>query len=312
MQEFKTMQETGADPKPEEIRRDSTKIYFFVVAIVALLATNVYFYIKYKNSGERVYELTGEKVNMQAEIDRIEAELDRLTEENVNLSEVLKATQDSVRANIAELREQLAQQNLTREQLSTAQHEINQLKVEVSKYSTEMDNLRNQNEQLISERNELREEISSSADRVTDLEAQNTDLVDKVRLASALKISDLAINGIRERSKERENVETRVRRVDKLKIDFTIVDNPLAETGMHNVYLRVIDPSGNLRTTDNGFFEVNGNQIQYTDKTSIEFTNDGESYSLEWVDPKGFQKGTYTILLYAGNSVMGQSSVVLK
>lgn len=306
------MQETGMESKPGEIRKDSTKIYFFVVAILALLATNVYFYIKYKNTGDRVYELTDERISMQAEIDRIEAELDRLTDENLTLSTSLKAAQDSVRTTIAALRNQLTQNNLTREQLVSAQHEINQLKQQVSKYVTEVENLRVQNEQLRSERDELKQEISSSSDRVAALEEENTDLTDKVRLASTLKVSNISINGVRERSNNKQSVETRARRIDKFQIHFTIADNPLAQVGMHDVYLRVIDPNGNLRTTDNGLFEVDGNQIQYTYKTAINFVNDGADYVIEWTDTKGFQKGTYTILLYADNTVMGQSSVVLK
>ncbi|WP_079716389.1 hypothetical protein [Parapedobacter luteus] len=312
MQEIHTMQETGMESKPGEIRKDSTKIYFFVVAILALLATNVYFYIKYKNTGDRVYELTDERISMQAEIDRIEAELDRLTDENLTLSTSLKAAQDSVRTTIAALRNQLTQNNLTREQLVSAQHEINQLKQQVSKYVTEVENLRVQNEQLRSERDELKQEISSSSDRVAALEEENTDLTDKVRLASTLKVSNISINGVRERSNNKQSVETRARRIDKFQIHFTIADNPLAQVGMHDVYLRVIDPNGNLRTTDNGLFEVDGNQIQYTYKTAINFVNDGADYVIEWTDTKGFQKGTYTILLYADNTVMGQSSVVLK
>ncbi|SKB50279.1 hypothetical protein SAMN05660226_01717 [Parapedobacter luteus] len=300
------------ESKPGEIRKDSTKIYFFVVAILALLATNVYFYIKYKNTGDRVYELTDERISMQAEIDRIEAELDRLTDENLTLSTSLKAAQDSVRTTIAALRNQLTQNNLTREQLVSAQHEINQLKQQVSKYVTEVENLRVQNEQLRSERDELKQEISSSSDRVAALEEENTDLTDKVRLASTLKVSNISINGVRERSNNKQSVETRARRIDKFQIHFTIADNPLAQVGMHDVYLRVIDPNGNLRTTDNGLFEVDGNQIQYTYKTAINFVNDGADYVIEWTDTKGFQKGTYTILLYADNTVMGQSSVVLK
>lgn len=311
MQELYTMQESGTESRPEEIRKDSTKIYFFVVAILALLATNVYFYIKYKNTGDKVYELTGEKVSMQAEIDRIEAELDRLTDENLELSTSLKAAQDSVRNTIAELRQQLAQNDLTREQLAIAQQEIGQLKLQVSKYADEIADLRNQNVRLISERDELKQEVASSTDRVAALEEENTDLTDKVKLASALKVSGVSISGIRERG-SKETVETRARRVDKFKIDFTIADNPLAETGIHDIYMRVIDPNGNLRTTGNGLFEVDGNQIQYTYKTAIDFANDGASYTIEWQDIKGFQKGTYTILLYADSAVMGQSSVVLR
>ena len=120
------MQEKGTEPVPEESRRDSTKIYFFVVAIAALLATNAYFYVKYKSTDNKVYELTDEKVSMEAEIDRIEAELDRLIDDNIELSASLKSAQDSVRSTIATLREELAKSNLTREQLGRAQQEISQ------------------------------------------------------------------------------------------------------------------------------------------------------------------------------------------
>lgn len=312
MQEIQTMRETGKSSKPDEVRRDSTKIYFFVVAILALLATNVYFYIKYKNTGDKVYELTGEKVSMQAEIDRIEAELDRLAEDNLELTTSLKAARDSARATILELREQLAKNNLTQQQLTETQQEINQLKQRVSNYTAEIGQLRDQNEKLVGEREALKSEISSSSERLAVLEEENTDLSDKVKLASILKISSIAINGIRERSNNRERVEARARRVDRLKVDFTIADNPLAQTGMHGVYVRVIDPNGNLRTTGNDLFEVNGNQLQYTEKTSIEFLNDGATYTIHWRDQKGFQRGTYTILLYTDNAVLGQSSVVLK
>ncbi|MFC7525777.1 hypothetical protein ACFQRK_17565 [Parapedobacter sp. GCM10030251] len=312
MQETHTMQETGFESKPEEIRKDSTKIYFFMAAIVALLATNVYFYVKYKNTGDQVYELTGEKVNMRAEIDRIEAEMNRLTKVNVELNATLKEAQDSVRTVIASLRHQLEQNNLTREELAEARREINQLKLQVSQYEGEVEQLRNQNDRLRSERDELKREVSSSSDRVVALEELNTDLTDKVKLASALKLSDIVVNGVRERNDDKESIETRARRADRLKITFTIADNPLAEKGVHDVYLRVIDPNGNLRTADYGLFEVNGNPIQYTYKTAIEFVNDGASYTIDWKDTRAFQKGTYTILLYADNAMMGQGSIVLK
>lgn len=313
MQEIRTMQEKGNESVREESRKDSTKIYFFVVAIAALLATNVYFYVKYKSTDDKVYELTEEKVSMEAEIDRIEAELDGLTGDHVSLNAALKDAQDSVRSTIATLRSELAKSNLTREQLGKAQQEINQLKQHVSSYVSEVERLRSRNAQLVSERDELQQEVSTSSDRVAELEAHHSDLIDKVKLASAVKVSSISVNGVRQRSNDRESMEARARRVDHFQIDFTLVDNPLAEIGDHDVYMRVIDPNGNLRTTDDyGLFEVGGKQIQYTYKTTIGFKNDGAVYTIDWADSRGFQKGTYTILLYADSAVMGQSSVVLK
>lgn len=307
------LDKAAEESAPEETRRDSTKIYFFVVAIAALLATNIYFYVKYKNTDDKVYELTDEKVSMEAEIDRIEAELDRLTDDNIELNSALLAARDSVRSTIVTLRAELAKSNLTLEQLGKAQQEINQLKQQVSSYLQEVELLRNRNAQLMSERDELREEVSSSSERLIELEEQHTDLVDMVKLASALKISSISINGVRERGNNKESIETRARRVSSIHIDFTLADNPLAEIGNHDIYMRVIDPNGNLRTTDDyGLFEVDGKQMQYTYKTAIEFKNDGATYTIEWADTRGFQKGTYTILLYTDNAVMGQNSIVLR
>ena len=313
MRELHTMQDNEAESVQGESRKDSTKIYFFVVAIVALLATNVYFYVKYKSTDDKVYELTEEKVSMEAEIDRIEAEVDRLSEDNTELSASLESARDSVRTTISSLRAELAKSNLTREQLGKAQQEINQLKEQVAGYVNEVEQLRSSNAQLASERDQLREEVSLSSDRVAELEAQQTDLVDMVRVASAIKVSNISVNGVRQRGSSRESVETRARRVDRLRVDFTIADNPLAEIGSHDIYMRVIDPNGNLQTTDGyGLFEVDGKQMQYTYKTTIAFQNDGAAYTLDWAADRGFQKGTYTILLYADSAVMGQNSVVLR
>ena len=163
MQEIRTMQEKGNESIPEESRKDSTKVYFFVVAIAALLATNVYFYVKYKNTDDKVYELTEEKISMEAEIDRIEAELNRLTDEHIELNAALMTAQDSARSTIATLRAELAKSNLTREELGRAQQEINQLKQHVANYIQEAERLRSRNAELMSERDELKQEVSSSS-----------------------------------------------------------------------------------------------------------------------------------------------------
>ena len=62
----------------EPLKRNNSKVYFFIIAIAALLATNIYFYVKYRSSGEKLYTMAIQKQDLQIEIDRIEAELDNL------------------------------------------------------------------------------------------------------------------------------------------------------------------------------------------------------------------------------------------
>lgn len=299
------------DLEEHSTKRDTTKIYFFILAIVALLATNVYFYIKYQTSEEQAYGMSTEMAYMQDEIDRIEAEMNRLTSENLDLSQSLKVSEDSVRLLIANLREKLSQQNLTRMELTAAQQEIDHLRSEVVQYKDELALVTYQKNELLSENAILQREVNTREVQLSELQQENQGLTDQIRSAAVLKLSNINVMGIRERRGSREDVDDKARRVDRFQIVYTIADNPLVEPGDFEVYMRVIDPNGNLKTSDNQTFELSGNPMQYTDKATIAFTNQGESYTMDWIDPTGFKKGTYTIVLYTTKSTMGRGSIVL-
>ncbi len=293
-------------------KRDTTKIYFFIIAIAALLATNIYFYIKFQSSEEYSYGLSTEMAYMQDEIDRIEAELNRLTSENKGLRTELQASEDSVRVLIASLRERLNQQNLTRAELNQAQEEINQLRTDIIHYKDELTKLNERNLALLAENQELQLRVSSKNEELNALEKVNKGLNDQIQSAAILKLSNISIMGIRDLKGDKESVEDKARRVDRIRITYQLADNILVKTGNIDIYMRVIDPNGNLKTLENQSFELNGNPMQFTDKQSINFTNQGETYTMDWIDPQGFKKGTYTIVLYTDNATLGRGSMVLK
>ena len=99
----------------------------------------------------------------------------------------------------------------------------------------------------------------------------------------------------------------------KIKINFTVASNSVAAKAMHDVYVRIIDPTGNLITsTDGGTFNADGQDLQFTYKTSIDFKDDGSGYTIDWQNPNPFQKGSYTVLLYADGYTMGKTGFMLK
>lgn len=278
-----------------------------------MLATNIYFYVKFRSSGEKVYTLTVQKESLQIEIDRIEAELDNLNEENVALSEAMKRSELQARKIIADLRKELEANVLTTEQLNQARKIVASLKVDVSGLKTDIADLKAKNEMLKKENEILNSKVSEGESKISGLTAHNSDLKEKVTTASAVKVSNITINGLQEKRKGRVEVETRAKRVDKLEINFTIADNTLAKTGAKEIFVRIINPQGNLIAQSNDIFYVHGEKLQYTFKESINFTNNGEEYKFLWQEEgKDFAKGAYTILLYADNAIMGRSSVILK
>ena len=297
----------------QPIRKDSNKIYFLVAVILALLGTNTYLFFKDKKANDRIVTVSDEKTRMQTEIDKIEAELDNATSNNLKLSEEMQKEQEIAREKIDELRNALKQGQLTQGQLAKAQEEIKQLRYFVTKYSTEIDELKKQNQDLTSERNELLSAVDSVSTKANELEKQNEELNTKVQAAAALKSGNISIAAFNIRNNGKESMVTRASTTDKLRVNFSIVNNSLAEKGIHTLFLRVIDPSGNLVIGNNGgIFISDDEELQYSYKTAIEFANDGRSYSIDWSDGKTYQKGVYTIILYADGYTMGKGSVSLR
>jgi predicted RNase H-like nuclease (RuvC/YqgF family) len=302
------------NPEQEQpIRKDSNKIYFLVAVILALLGTNTYLFFKDKKANDRIITVSDEKTRMQTEIDKIEAELDNATSNNLKLSEEMQKEQEIAREKIDELRNALKQGQLTQGQLAKAQEEIKQLRYFVSKYSTEIDELKKQNQDLTSERNELLSAVDSVSTKANELEKQNEELNTKVQAAAAIKSGNVSISAFNIRNNGKESMVTRASTTDKLRVNFSLVNNPIAEKGIHTLFLRVIDPSGNLIISNNGgMFISDDEELQYSYKTAIEFANDGRSYTIDWSDAKTYQKGVYTIILYADGYTMGKGSVSLR
>ncbi len=303
----------GNQEQEEPVRKDSNKIYFLIAVIIALLGTNTYLFFKDKKANERIVTISDEKTRMQTEIDKIEAELDNASSLNIKLSEELQQEQDKARKKIDELRSALRQGQLTQSQLAKAQEDIKQLKSFVSQYSTEIADLKKQNANLTNERNVLQSTVDSVNTKATELEKKNEELNSKVQTAAAIKAGNINITAVNVRNRGKESESSRANTTDKLKVSFSVINNPLAQRGLHSIYMRVIDPNGNLIiSNDAGMFSADGEELQYSYMTSIEFANDGKIYSIDWQGNSSFMKGTYTVLLYADGYTMGKGSINLK
>lgn len=310
--EVKHTEKTVSSQEPV-VKRDNSKIYFFILAIAALLATNIYFYVKYKSSGEKLYTVTLQKENLQIEIDRIEAELDNIKAEGISSTAALVAAEQSARQKIEELRRNLENKGLTDRQMESARQEVLALKGKVSTMKDDVTALRIKNQMLAEANSQLAQQVKDSEGKVNAVQAEKQVLTDKIVKASSIKVSNIHLIGVEEKKNGSLENETKAKRIDKLQIDFTVADNPLAEMGKKDIFVRIINPKGNLIANSEDLFYVHGEKLQYTFKEEINFTNNGQEYQMMWADnDHKFQKGAYTVLLYADNSIMGRASLVLK
>jgi predicted nucleic acid-binding Zn-ribbon protein len=310
-----------ADTTPQtHSGKDANKIYFLIAVILALLGTNAYLFFKDKKANDRIVTITDEKSSMATEIDKIEAELDKANvtleqsyNSNSELTQKMRTEQEQARTKIAELRQALKKGQLTKGQLAKAQEDIKQLRYFVTKYASDIEDLKNENRTLTVERDSLKSTVATATAQAEETKKLNEELTTKVKAAAALKSAAISVTPLRIKNSGKETDVTRASTAKKFRINFSVIDNSLAEKGLHDVYLRVIDPNGNLLANPgNGIFIADGDEMQYSYRTAIEYANDGKPYSIDWTNPNPFEKGTYTIILYADGFTMGRTSLSLR
>jgi hypothetical protein len=302
--------QSGQAPK-----KNSNVIYFLIVVVLALLGTDVYLYLQKNKSDTKIVYQNDERNRLKIELDSLEAQIEQVNTSKTKMTTEMKAKNDSLQTKIKVLRQELAKGKLTASELVKAQEDVKQLRYFVTKYTADIEELKKQNSNLTAERDTLKTNLSTTTEKAANLEKQNQDLDSKVKIASALKLAKADIVAYKIKNSGREVEVSRANPAKKIKINFTVAENSIAEKRMHDIYVRVLDPTGNLITDpkDVGSFTSDGQDLQYTYKTSIDFKDDGSAYTIDWLNPAlPFQKGSYTVLLYADGGKMGQATFSLK
>jgi DNA repair exonuclease SbcCD ATPase subunit len=293
-------------------KRDNNKIYFLIAVIIALLATNVYFFMEKNKSEEKIIVVSNDKTALETELQKLETELEQANSSTTEISEELKVKDEELKLKIVQLRTALNKGELTAKDLVKAREDIKQLRYFVTKYTADIDKLQQQNAALTGERDSLKTTVSNVKQLATNLSKANDSLNVKVKAGAALKTSGLQIAAFRSRTSGKEVAVTKANTAKKIKVAFTINTNPIAEKGTHSVFMRILDPSGNLIIGEGGSFEANNQQLQYTYKTAIEFSGEAKTFTLDWNNAATFQSGNYTVILYADGYTMGKGTFNLK
>lgn len=300
------------DNQEQKKKKDTNKIYFLILVIVALLGTNVYLYFQKNHSDQRIVTVSDEKTALQTELEKLEVELDQANKSNGELSDELKLMDDELKAKIAQLRVALNKGTLTAGELAKAKEDVKQLRYFVGKYTNDIDELIQKNAILTGERDSLKSTVNDVKQLANRLSRSNDSLNTRVKAGAALKTSAIQIVAYKIRSSGKEVDVTRANTAQKIKVNFTVNTNPIAEKGTHDLYMRILDPAGNLIIGEGGTFIANDQNLQYTYKTAIEFTGEAKNFTIDWMNRNSFETGTYTVILYTDGATMGRGTFRLR
>ena len=163
--------QTGQTPK-----KNSNVIYFLIVVVLALLATDVYLYFQKNKSDTKIVYQNDEKTRLQTELDSLEAQIEQVNAGKTKMTVAMKAQTDSLKAKINVLRAELKKGKLTVAELAKAQEDVKQLRYFVTKYTADIEELKKQNTSLTAERDTLKTTIKTVTKKDSTLAKQNQDL----------------------------------------------------------------------------------------------------------------------------------------
>lgn len=281
------------------------KIIIVVLAVV-VVAVSILFYTNVSSLKKEAAILNAEKTSLQTNLTAVSDELGNIKTTN----EALNASLEAERLRVDTLMLQLDKEKTSsKAAINKYKRELNNLKALVKKYAAQIDELNAANKKLTAENVKVKTDLKNTTIRAEAAEEDAKALSAMVKKGQVVAAREIELVNVKKNEKE----TSRIKRARKLKIDFTLVSNNIANPGDRTVYARLIGPDGYLLTSNtNDLFDFNGEKIGYTASRVIDYQNTDLKVSVYLEGVKDLEKGTYTVEIYMDGMVIGKKEVTSK
>jgi hypothetical protein len=141
------------------------------------------------------------------------------------------------------------------------------------------------------------------------LEKEKEELTGKVQIASVILAKNIIITPLNKKGKEKNKIG----KINKLRVCFTLRENPIAEAGYKTVYLRIQRPDSIILSGPEAVvFPVDETKLVCSAKREVEYLNKDLDMCIYWNNDGSLIPGKYNVYLYLEGYQIGQSSFLLK
>ncbi|MCC6817919.1 MAG: hypothetical protein IT245_03385 [Bacteroidia bacterium] len=305
----------------QQKEKDKKSKTYLMILIGALLALNVGIGINLwlgnkekKALTTKVEGLTNDKNVLQNEVKGLETELESLRTENQGLNEQLNEKDLAIEQKIKQIKLLLNKGKLSEAEYKKAKAEIANLRSQIDDYALRVAELTKQNEVLTEQNSSLNENLTieqaRSAEKDRTIEAKDK----KISQAKMLHASNIRATGVRERKLfGKKEVETdKASKVEEVKVQFSIDKNVIADEGDKDIFIKLIAPDGSPILTKLQVTKVDGTDVSYTEKKTIEYKNDRVDEVVYCKKQGSFTKGEYIVELFSEGYRIGTAKFTLK
>jgi hypothetical protein len=272
-----------------------------IILGVILAFLVVMYFVQRHNMYEMEGVLTQEKDSLANELRKMAYAFDTLKTNNDTLNAGLERQKQEI--------VKLLEKNASNAQLIRKyKAEIKTMREIMKSYIVQIDSLNTRNKLLVAENTEIRQEMKEVKSTNTALSRAKDELSSKVEVASVIQAKDILAEPLNRKRKE----TNRVGLLDKLRICFTLRENPRAKAGEKTVYLRVIRPDSLvIATSPDNLFEYRKNKIIFSASRQVEYMNQDIDMCIFLDNTGDFIVGIYSAELYLEGSLIGRTTFML-
>ena len=178
-------------------------------------------------------------------------------------------------------------------QLAKYKREVETLRGVMKGYLKQIDSLNTINNNLQAQNVAFKKEITTAQLRADVAEEKADELNTKVRIGSVIRASGIRMVALTEKSKEAR----RIKLAKRLRVDFELTANELAEPGEKSIYICITPPDGYVLSNDIIPFNFEGTEMMASAMRKVDYENQSVPVSI-FYDGTAFEAGTYTVDIY--------------
>ena len=297
------LKELWAEPSSRKV------IILFGVLVVIFIAVLSLQQNKMEQQMELKIQFIEQKNMLRDELDDLIDEHDDLLDEYGELNEHLHEKDSIIQHQIAEIRNLIR----TKSDLKEAQQKISALKDISKRYLANIDSLLVLNETLTIEKDSVIKENKNINWKNYKLNKQNEKLAEKVNKGSVLELLSIDVEAVRYRSTGREVTTMFAKKVQKIRVCFSVGANQISDAETKEVYLQIINERGVLISgLEEMNVEVNDSTFGCTSLAEFDYNNIEMENCFEWERIAQLERGTYLLNLIIEGRVLGQTELKLR
>ena len=288
-------------------------ILIISIAIVLLLSgVIIYLISRVRNTEKEMLEMVEmasyEKEQLENEYTdmALEVEGQMLKIDNDSIFKLLEKEQKRVQLLLEELRT-VKVTNARR--IAELKEELASVRKVTKYYIAQVDSLNRVNEVLKKENIEVREKMSIATKTIDTLMLQKDKLSQTVRIASQLEAKNIVVDLLNDKGRKTKYV----RKVDNIRVSFSISKNITASVGNKYIYLRIATSDGQvLVKNDANKFLFEDNEIAYSSKKEIEYSGEELQCIIYYKVTETLIEGNYRADLFVDGHLIGTEEFVIE